>query len=182
MSSLNTVFQKISSEEVIQRHLHTPPTKCRYQKHVHKYIIQGTRRGVYKYQWVPYQSPVKLKPQKTWLGEHIWDPILCRDYSSDFEEGCKYPHYFDATRNILEGLEHEINNGNDHGYTAINDDLFLPTGYYADSQQMDIVFDSGCTTSVTPNKSDFIGEITTVNKIMQGLSSTTKITGEGVIK
>ena len=32
VNSLNTVFQKISSEEVIQRHLPTPPTKCRYQK------------------------------------------------------------------------------------------------------------------------------------------------------
>jgi hypothetical protein len=69
-----------------------------------------------------------------------------------------------------------------HGYSAIDDDLFLPTGYYTDSQQMDIVFDSGCTTSVTPNKSDFVGDITEVHKIMQGLSSTTKITGEGMIK
>ena len=47
---------------------------------------------------------------------------------------------------------------------------------------MDIVFDSGCITSVTPNKSDFVGDITTVNKITQILSSTTKIIGEGTIK
>ena len=134
---------------------------------MHKHMRQGVRRGAYNHQWGPYNSTIMLKPQRTWLGEHTWDPILCKDYSNYFEEGCKYPHYFDATRNILEGIEqHEINNENDHGYTAITDDLFLPTGYYTDSQQMNIVFDSGCTTSVTPNKSDFIGEITTVNKIM----------------
>ena len=43
-------------------------------------------------------------------------------------------------------------------------------------------FYSGCTTSVTPKKSDFVGDIKTVDKVMQGLSSTTKITGEGTIK
>ena len=72
---------------------------------MHKYMRQGIRRGAYNHQWLPYHSHIKLKSQRIWLGEHTWDPILSKGHSLDFEEGCKYPHYFDATRNILEGIE-----------------------------------------------------------------------------
>ena len=36
VSSLHTIFQKIATERNIQRHLHTPPNKHRYQKATHR--------------------------------------------------------------------------------------------------------------------------------------------------
>ena len=109
-------------------------------------------------------------------------PILSKDYSTDFEKGCKYPHYFDATRDILDGIEQYHDRDNCGScYTAIPYDLFLPTCYYTDSEHIDIIFDSGCTTYVTPHREDFVGKVKVVNKTMQGLNFTTKITGEGVL-
>ena len=103
VSSLHPLLTKILEEGTIQRHLPTPPTKCRYQKNLHKHR-KGIRRGSYNHQWL-HHSPIKMRPTKrTWLGEHTWDPILSQDYSLDFEKGCKFPHYFDATRHILEGI------------------------------------------------------------------------------
>ena len=36
------------------------------------------------------------------------------------------------------------------GFTAIDDDLFIPKGVYKDKTGVDIIFDSGCTHAVTP--------------------------------
>ena len=67
------------------------------------------------------------------------------------------------------------------GYTAIDDDLFLPKGVYKNEKGVDIIFDSGCTHAVTPYTQDFVGPITPTSKSMNGLGATAKITGEGTV-
>ena len=120
VSSLHTIFQKIATERNIQRHLHTPPNKHRYQKATHRHVYQGVRRGRYHHQWTPYQSVTTYKTT-SWMGEHEWDSILQKDYSRDFEEGCKYPHYLDATLGKIEGLSQDMDVTKLHGYSAINE-------------------------------------------------------------
>ena len=59
------------------------------------------------------------------------------------------------------------------GYTALENDLFLPKGVYNSEKGVLIIFDSGCTHAVTPYANDFIGKLTPVNKTMNGLGATT---------
>ena len=54
-------------------------------------------------------------------------------------------------------------------------------GIYAGDEGTYVVFDSGCTLAVSPFKSDFQGSITPMNKQMNGLGATSKVTGEGTI-
>ena len=42
-----------------------------------------------------------------------------------------------------------------------------------------MVFDSGCTISITPFKEDFVGDISPVRNTITGLSSTVEVEGEG---
>ena len=44
-----------------------------------------------------------------------------------------------------------------------------------------MVFDLGCTVSITPYKDDFVGKITHIKKTITGLSSTVQVEGEGTI-
>ena len=65
------------------------------------------------------------------------------------------------------------------GRTAISDDLFMPAGFYTDQDSIDIVFDSGCTTTMNPFKEGFVGKITPLIKSMRGVGVIAKVTGEG---
>ena len=61
--------------------------------------------------------------------------------------------------------------------------MLLPILLYAGSRdQIPIVFDSGCSITVTPCKDDFFGLITPVNKTMIGLGTNTQLVGEGLVK
>ena len=73
---------------------------------MHTHVTQGVRRENTNNNAPPRHSPIKLRStDKLWFDEHEWVPILSEDYSTDVEKGCKYPHYFDATRDILDGIE-----------------------------------------------------------------------------
>ena len=72
---------------------------------MHKHVTQGVRRGKYNQQWLPRHIPIKPRSKdKTWFDEHGWVPILSKDYITDFEKGRKQPHYFDANRDIIDGI------------------------------------------------------------------------------
>ena len=62
------------------------------------------------------------------------------------------------------------------GYTALEDDLFMPKGYYTTEKDgIPVIFDSGCTHAVAPVKTDFIGKITPINKLMNELGATIRV-------
>ena len=50
-----------------------------------------------------------------------------------------------------------------------------------DSGDRPIVFDSGCTISISPYKEDCVGGLTQINKPITGLSSTVEVEGEGAV-
>ena len=54
-------------------------------------------------------------------------------------------------------------------------------GLYTGNEGKPVVFDSGCTLTVLPYKSDFEGPITPVNKQMKVLGTSEQVTGEGTI-
>ena len=49
--------------------------------------------------------------------------------------------------------------GNCYVLTGLDNDLFLPKGYYSGDGGIPIIFDSGCTHAVTPFKADFVGKL-----------------------
>ena len=67
------------------------------------------------------------------------------------------------------------------GYTAVDDDFFLPKGIYKADEGVPIIFDSGCTYAVTPHEEDFVETIKPVSKVMNGLGAQAKIIGEGTV-
>ena len=66
------------------------------------------------------------------------------------------------------------------GYTSIEDDIFIPKGCYigSGSDEVPIIFNSGCTITVTPYLSDFICPPTPIKKRMKGLSGSVKVDGQ----
>ena len=60
--------------------------------------------------------------------------------------------------------------------------MYQPAGYYKDEDNIGIIFDSGCTTTITPYTSDFEGQITSVKKTITGLGSTSEVVGEGTVR
>ena len=68
------------------------------------------------------------------------------------------------------------------GYTALEDDLFVPKGYYTNEKDgIPVIFDSGCTHAMAPVKTDVIGKITPTNKLMNGLGATVRVVGVGTV-
>ena len=60
--------------------------------------------------------------------------------------------------------------------------MFVPKGYYANEKDgISVIFDSGCTHAVVPVKSDFVGKITPINKLMNGLGATVRVVGVGTV-
>ena len=55
-----------------------------------------------------------------------------------------------------------------YGYTSLEEDLFTPVGLYINEDQLPIIFDSGCSVSVSPDKKYFGDTLamTTESKIM----------------
>ena len=67
---------------------------------------QGVRNGKSRQHWHPHYSLITSRSQnRTWFDEHEWTLVLNKDYSTYFETGCKYPHYFDATWDIVDGIQ-----------------------------------------------------------------------------
>ena len=116
--------------------------------------------------------------------------MLDSDYSQIFDDNCaKYPHYFEAVKGSFGKDDNEfpplqsdtINHHCAHCFTALEDILFMPKGFYLDSGDKPVVFDSGCTVSITPFKEDFVGKIKPVKRTITGLSSTVEVEGEGTV-
>ena len=76
--------------------------------------------------------------------------------------------------------EHEFvstHSSTGYGLTALDDNLFVPKGYYYNNKDgIPVIFDSGCNHAVAPIESDFIGKITPVHKQMNGLGATATVT------
>ena len=45
-----------------------------------------------------------------------------------------------------------------------------------------IIFNSGCSITVTPGRQDVVGELRPINKQMSGLDGTSDVEGEGIIE
>ena len=95
-----------------------------------------------------------------------------------FDRNCsKYDHYLEAVKyeiGLIDDKPYDID------YNVFNIDIFNSVWMYAQSDEIPVIFDSGCTIAVTPHASDFINQITLVDKIMKGLDATTKVVGEGI--
>ena len=104
--------------------------------------------------WSTYCQPTKWFEVDEWDSEFDWKPLLDCDYSEVFDQSCKkHSHYFDAVRGDLEGGTNEefaslssdqINHHCTYCFTALEEDLFSPKGFYVGSGSKPIVFDSGC--------------------------------------
>ena len=62
-----------------------------------------------------------------------------------------------------------------HCFTALENDLFAPKGFYIGNGDKPTVFDSGCSIAVTPHLEDFVEEVKQVKKTTTGLSSTVQV-------
>ena len=60
---------------------------------------------------------------------------------------------------------------NNYTFTALEDNLFLPRGSYIGDDGLPVMFIA----------SDFIGKITLMNKVMNGLGATASVVGEGIV-
>ena len=95
------------------------------------------------------------------------------DYSQLFDHNCNtYSSYLDT---ITNGSELFLTNNNKHqiynsSYTALDDDLYGPKGYYLGADQIPVIFDSECTVAITPFTEDFVGPIHKCNKTTGGLT------------
>ena len=63
------------------------------------------------------------------------------------------------------------------GFNGLVDDVFIPVGMYVNDNDINIVFDTGCSVAVTPYREDFIGPITKVDKTMRGLGTSVTVDG-----
>ena len=149
------------------------------------------RRENFWAKWCKQCTPHLHTPSLvSWESEHVWKPLLDPEYSEVFSTYCdKYAHYFDATKGFL-GVDDEhfpllqsdtMLHHCAHCFTALEEDLFMPRGFYVGSGDKPVVFDSGCTMSITPFKEDFVGKIDPVQKTITGLSSTVEVEGEGTV-
>ena len=57
----------------------------------------------------------------------------------------------------IEMLHDRGNNTHELSFTTIDDDLYVPKGYYIQEDNTKIIFDSGCSVSSTLFASDFVG-------------------------
>ena len=70
-------------------------------------------------------------------------------------------HYFDTVRGDISGLEAHADSqqANDrHGYTALEENIFLTKCCYVGDDGDPIIFDSGCICVMTPYNGVFLGE------------------------
>ena len=107
-------------------------------------------------------------------------PLLDCDYSSYFDLNfSQYDHYLDAIMNKIDPFNYRVRDRAkvSCGFISIEDDVFLSVGMYVSDNDIPIVFDSGCSVEVTPNKEGFISPFTKFNKIMMGLGATAKVEG-----
>ena len=70
-------------------------------------------------------------------------------------------------------------NTNELSFTAIDGDLYVPKGYYIQEDNTKIIFDSGCSVSIAPFTSDFVGPLLPSNKTIGELTGKAKVEGEG---
>ena len=114
-------------------------------------------------------------------------PLLDHDFSGIFDSNCiKYAHYLDAIMETNNFLFKDVVGKSkvpvcEACFTALVEDVFAPRGHYINIDDIPIVFDSGCTVTVTPHTADFIWKIESVNKSIKVLSSHAKVEGGGTV-
>ena len=134
-------------------------------------------------------KPIHLTNRTGWESLHPPVPTLDKGYAQWFDGMCcTYDWYLDAVihpnKLLGPGISDEEVPLTSYGQAAnIEDDLYLPKGCYIGVGGHRILFDSGCTTTVTPYLDDFVGGIKYVKgREMQGLSATTKVVGIGMVE
>ena len=116
----------------------------------------------------------------------MWQPLLEQDYGFYFDQ-CRhtYEHYLDTVREKINGepLLKVDSSKCIYYYTALDTELYQPAVLYTDAtDQTGIIFDSCCTTTITPYASDFNVPITQVKKSITGLGATATVKGEGTAR
>ena len=107
--------------------------------------------------------------------------------SGIFDSNCiKYAHYLDTIMETNDFLFKDVVGKSkvpvcETCFTEVEEDVFDPKGHYLNTDDIPIVFDSGCTVAVNPHKADYVGKIKSVNKSITGLSSHFKVEGEGTV-
>ena len=107
------------------------------------------------------------------------------DYSWYFDQYChSHHHYFDAVRGEVDGDPqlYETRSTYDTRYTNLETDLYQPAGYYTYERNIGVIFNSECTTNITPYASDFDGTITSVQKSITGIGYTSNVMVEDMVK
>ena len=120
--------------------------------------------------------------QCTWDSLYQWNPLLQPSYADILNRNClKYPHYLDTARGKINDIPSLKKNTCNSCYTALEEDVFVPTGYYMNEKGTSIVFYSGCSIVVTPYEKDFVGPIKPSTRTMNGLSASDHVKGEGEV-
>ena len=134
-------------------------------------------------------KPIHLTNRTGWESLHPPVPTLDPGYAQWFDGMCcTYDWYLDAVihpnKLLGPGISDKEVPITSYGQAAnIEDDLYLPKSCYIGIGGHRILFDSGCTTTVTPYLDDFVGGIKYVKgREMQGLSATTKVVGIGMVE
>ena len=114
----------------LRGHRPTPPN---YQQRCTRFT------KVYKKQKYKRQP----KPTQGWSSLHQWTPLLDKDFSHIFDHNCNtYPSYLDTVRDGLDMFLPQFNDHQSSSYTAIEEDLYSPKGYYIGIDHIPIIFDS----------------------------------------
>ena len=116
--------------------------------------------------------------KKTWDFFHEWMHLLQPAYATVFDKGCnRYEHYLDSTMHRLDLIAPPVQEFFTL-FTALEEDLFPPSGYYLDETSTPIVFDSKCSIAVMPYRHDFVGPIRPSTRSMNGILSFASVEGE----
>ena len=106
-----------------------------------------------------------------------WSSLLDIDYTELFTRNYNtYDTYLDIVLNEINVLDKPVepkginvlNKPCTNCFTTVDDDLYNPKGYYIEVDNTHIIFDSGCSVSITPFAADFVGPIHKYDKTIGG--------------
>ena len=112
------------------------------------------------------------------------------DYSEFFARNYNtYDTYLDIVLNGINVLDEPVepkgvnvlNEPCTNCFTTIDDDLYTPKGYNIEADNTHIIFDSGCSVSITPFAADFVGPIQPSTKTIGGFTGESKVEEGGIV-
>ena len=112
--------------------------------------ISEKRKPRNKYKKINLRNKYKKSKLRKvqWASEYDWDPILEYDYSCIFDTNCNiYAYCFET---VTEALDLQTESSPTESLTLLERNLFVPIDLYIGSDSKPVIFDSGCTLTVTP--------------------------------